>query len=109
MERFGDGMSKTHYPWWGYIKAIIRAYPGWVGIDLSGVAKREFEAVQAAVEATERMEGGLDRLKVIRLVHWDRTHQLPGAALVVPCSERTAVYWQRNFFEMVARYRDLLD
>ena len=21
-------MNKQHYPWWGYIKAIVRAYPG---------------------------------------------------------------------------------
>lgn len=47
-------MNKQHYPWWGYIKAVIRAYPGRMGVDLSGVARREFEAVQAAVEATER-------------------------------------------------------
>lgn len=104
-----DERKKKHYPWWGYIKAVIRAYPDRMGVDLSGVEKREFEAVQAAVEATERMTGGQDRLKVIRLVHWDRTHQLPGAALLVPCRERTAYYWQREFFEMVARNRDLMD
>lgn len=102
-------MNKQHYPWWGYIKAAIREYPGRCGMELSGVALREREAVKAAVEATERMTDGAARLKVIRLVHFDRTHQLPGAALAVPCSERTANYWQKSFFEMVARNRDLLD
>lgn len=102
-------MNKQHYPWWGYIKAIVRAYPDRVGSSLSGVEKREYEAVQAAVEVTERMEGGESRLKVIRLVHWDKTHTLEGAALTVPCSERAATYWQRKFFEMVAKNRDLLD
>lgn len=102
-------MMKNHYTWWGYIKAIVRAHPGRVGTDLSGVARREYEAVQAAVEATERMEGGEARLKAIRLVHWDRTHTLEGAALMTPCSERTAARWQRRFFEEVARNRDLLD
>lgn len=102
-------MNKQHYPWWGYIKAIVQAYPGRVGSSLSGVAKREYEAVQAAVETTERMEGGEMRLRVIRLVHWDKTHTLEGAALTVPCSERAAIYWQRKFFEMVAKNRDLLD
>lgn len=102
-------MNKQHYPWWGYIKAIIRAYPSRMGIDLSGIAKREFEAVQAAVEATERMDGGQSRLKVIRLVHWDRTHQMEGAALAIPCDRATAARWQRRFFEEVARNRDLLD
>lgn len=102
-------MSKPHYPWWGYIKTVIRAYPGRMGIDLSGVAKREFEAVQHAIEATERMGGGQNRMKVIRMVHFDRTHQLPGAALMIPCDRATAARWQRSFFEEVARNRDLLD
>lgn len=100
---------KLHYPWWGYIKAIIREYPDRMGKDLSGVAKREYEAVQAAIEATERMDDGETRLKVIRLVHFEGTYTLEGAALSVPCSERTAAYWQRKFFEMVARNRGLLD
>lgn len=102
-------MNKEHYPWWGYIKAIVRAYPDRAASSLSGVAKREYEAVQAAVEATERIEGGQNRLMVIRLVYWDRTHTMEGAALMVPCSERTAKYWQRKFFETVARNRGLLD
>lgn len=102
-------MNKQHYPWWGYIKAIIRSYPGKIGVDLSGVARREFEAVQAAVETTERMEGGRNRLKVIRMVHWDRTHQIEGAALSIPCDRATAARWQRRFFEEAARNRDLLD
>lgn len=101
--------SKFHYPWWGYIKAIIRAYPEQMGTDLSGIEKRNFEAVQAAIEATGRMADGESRLKVIRLVHWKRTHQLGGAALAVPCGRRTAAYWQRQFFEMVAQNRGLLD
>lgn len=105
----GSIMHKKHYPWWSYIKAIVQAYPGRAGADLSGVAKREYEAVQAAIQVTERVGGGDDRLKVIRLVHWDRTHTLGGAVLTVPCGRRTAMYWQRKFFEEVARNLDLLD
>lgn len=102
-------MNKQHYPWWSYVKAIIRAYPGQTGKDLSCVEAMNYEAVKAAIEATERMENGEARMKVIRLVHLEQTHTLGGAALVVPCSERTAVYWQRRFFEMVARNRDFMN
>lgn len=100
---------KTHYPWWNYIRAIIRAYPAREGKELSGVAKHEYEAVQAAIEATERMADGQARAKIIQLVHFDRTHALKGASAAVYCSERTAAYWQREFFEEVARNRGLLD
>lgn len=104
-------MNKRHYPWWGYVKDITRAYPGRMGVDLYGVAKREFEAVQAAVEATERMIDGQNRLKVIRLLHWvePQTLTLDGVALAIPCSRSWAAKLQRDFFEGVARNRDLLD
>lgn len=102
-------MNTHHYPWWGYIKAIVRSYPGRQGRELSGVAQREQEAVQAAIDATEGMMNGRSRLEVIRLLHWDGVCTLDGAALEIPCSRSLAAKWQRQFFEEVAKRRDLLD
>lgn len=105
-------MNKRHYKWWGYVKSVIQVYPYRIGdADLSGVAKREFEAVQAAIVDTERMENGQNRLKVIRLLHWSnpQTLTLDGAAGDIPCDRSTAARWQRRFFEEVARNRGLLD
>ena len=102
-------MPKYHYPWWGYIKAVIRAYPLRVGKELSGVAAREQGAVQAAIDATERMENSRARMNIIQLVHFKRTHTIKGAALTVSCGPATAARWQRKFFEEVAKNRDLLD
>lgn len=101
--------SKQHYSWWSYIKEIIREYPDMRTASTSGVTAREVDAVSDAVYATERTPAGDARLKVIRMVHWDGTHTLAGAALEIPCSERTAARWQRKFFEEVARNRGLLD
>lgn len=101
--------SKQHYSWWSYIKEIIREYPDMRTASTSGVTAREVDAVSDAVYATERMDGGEAQLKVIRMVHWDRTHTLAGAALEIPCDRATAARWQRNFFEEVARNRGLLD
>lgn len=100
--------KKPHYSWWPYIREIIMEYPSRRSVELRGVAQREQEAVQAAINATERMVNGEARLKAIRLVLWDRK-TLDGAALVIPCSRRTVARWQRRFFEEVARGRDLLD
>lgn len=102
-------MSKKHYDWWGYIKAVVRRYPENRSSGLSGVALREHEAVKKAVDDTLNMDGGANRLKVINMVHWERTRTLEGAALAVPCDRATAARWQRKFFEEVARNRDLLD
>lgn len=102
-------MSKPRYDWWGYVKAIIRRYnPNDTG-ELTGVALRENEAVRAAVEQTERYPNGQERLAVIEMVFWKKTHTLEGAALMVPCSIRTAQEWHRQFIRLVARNFGLLD
>lgn len=102
--------KKQRYSWWPYIREIVQEYPGHKAAQcISGLAQREKSAVEDAVFDTERITDGQSRMKLIRLLHWDRTHTLDGAALVIPCSRRTAAYWQREFFEMVARNRDLLD
>lgn len=90
-------MSKPHYGWWGYVKDMIRRYPD------GNVTPDEFSAVKSAVEITGRMPNGADRLKVIELVLWKGTHKVPGAALQVHCSERTAWRWQSAFIKETAR------
>ena len=102
-------MNKQHYKWWGYIKAIVREYPEHRSDELFGVESREHEAVKKAVDDTLSRDDGANRLKVISMVHWERTRTLEGAALEVSCSVRTANRWQRSFFEEVARNRGLLD
>lgn len=102
-------MKKQHYKWWGYIKAIIQEYPRGRSSELSGVELREHEAVKKAVDETMKMDGWANRLKVISMVHWERTRTLEGAALAIPCSRSWAAKWQRDFFEEAARNRDLLD
>lgn len=102
-------MSKPRYSWWGYIKAVIRRYPSLMDAEVSGVAKREKEAVRAAVEATEQLDNGADRLMVVDLVFWSRTHTLEGAAMQVHVSERTARRWHTEFIMLVGKYRGMLD
>lgn len=102
-------MKKQHYKWWGYIKAIIQEYPRNRSSELSGVELREHEAVKKAVDETMKMDGGANRLKVISMVHWERTRTLEGAALATPCSRSWAAKWQRDFFEETARNQGLLD
>lgn len=102
-------MSRPHYSWWGHVKAIVRAYPGRCGRELYGVASRDQKGVEDAIAVTERMGNGESRLKLIRIVHWDRTHTVEGAMIAIPCSKTTAYRWQKDFFEIVARNRDMLD
>lgn len=77
------------------MKQILYHYPK--------CAPFEREAVDAAIYATERMSGGQDRLKVISLVFFKKTHKLAGASLQVPCAYETAKRWQQQFIREVAR------
>ena len=77
--------------------------------ELPPIHQKEYEAVRKAVEATRQRKDGTDRLKVIQLVLWDKSHTLVGAAMKVPCSERTAQEWHREFIRLVAQNFGLLE
>lgn len=76
-------MSSPRHGWWGYVKNMIRRYPNEDNDD-------ERAAVDAAIEQTERMITGRDRMKVVEMVLIKQTHTLAGAALQVPCHYDTA-------------------
>ena len=90
-------MSKPRYGWWSYVKDILRRYP-------DKTNENESEAVRKAVEKTEELVDGKDRMSVIRMVFFKETHTLQGAALNVPCSYETAKIWTQQFIRLVARY-----
>ena len=71
--------------------------------------QREYEAVRRAITATEHMKSSRDRLKVIDLVFWKRSHTLEGAALMVPCHYNTAQKYHSDFIILVAKFYGLLD
>lgn len=77
--------------------------------ELPKTRQREYEAVRQAVEKTKHITESQDRLKVIDLVFWKRSHTLKGAALMIPCSYRTARRYHAEFIMLVAGYYGLLD
>ena len=70
--------------------------------DLPPTKQKEFEAVQEAIKATLRMYGGAERLKLIDLVFWQRSHTIDGAAMAINISERTARRWHTTFIYLTA-------
>lgn len=102
-------MSNPRYDWWGYIKAIIRRYPSSNDPVMSMIRIKEKNAVREAIEATKDMKDGTDRLKIIDMVFWKKTHTLSGAAMRIPCSERTARRWHTEFIKEVAKNFGLID
>lgn len=74
---------------------------------LTDKEQRRYDAVQAAIEETECMKHGHQRMELIDRVYWKRSHTLYGAAMCVPVSERTAKMWNAEFVRTVEKYLDL--
>lgn len=101
-------MSRPRYKWWGYVKAMIRAYPSLNGKTCQGTEAVEYAAVCRAKENTSALPDGEDRLRLVDMVFFQQTHTLEGAALEIPCSLRTAQRWHRDFICQVAKEFGLL-
>ena len=71
--------------------------------------RRELAAVHAAVLKTKKMKNGSERLRLVELTFWRRTHTLEGAALAVHVSYTTAVRWNREFIYLVAERFGMLE
>ena len=98
--------------WWEYTKRIIRSYPALerkrkAEDTLTEKEQRRYDAVRSAIGETERMPTGTQRLALIDLVYWKRSHTLFGAAMRIPISERTAQKCNAQFIRMTEKYLDL--
>lgn len=69
---------------------------------LSPDDQREYDAVYLAIQRTRCMPNGHLRLKVIRLVYWDRSHTVDGAGLAVGYQSRQARKIHGDFVRLVA-------
>ena len=77
--------------------------------ELPSTRQREFEAVRSAIETTRSYANGKERLAVIDMVLWKRSHTIDGAAMAIPCSWRAACQWHGEFIRLVAKNYGLLD
>jgi len=75
----------------------------------SGQKRREFEAVERAVEITRRKVDGDDILVLVDLVFWRQTHTIEGAAHKARMSSRTAYRRYKEFVLEVGRGMGFLD
>ena len=75
-----------------------RAVEGLAIRELPSTSQREYEAVRRAVETIEHYRNGQERLKVIELVLWKKTHNPPGRRPSDPCHVDTAKVRHGDFY-----------
>ena len=85
-------MSKPRYIWWGYVKALIRAAGNPRSRKYGYLSEAEIAAFQSVWESTDQ-----DRQRLIAMVLIRQSHTIPGAALKLHISERTAQRWHAEF------------
>ena len=124
-------MSRPHELWWGYVRRILRDQPRKerllkdmrdtggrgdrptehaAGVMLSAWSMREYEAVRRASAITQKLPDGRWRLRLIRLMYFDRTKRtLPGAAIQCHVSERTAQRWHGEYIRLVASIMGMME
>ena len=76
--------------------------------ELPEINRRELEAVRQAIEETRTLPNGEERLEMVKLVFWKKTHTLEGAAMELHWSTRKLVEWHGEFIRCVAKYFGLL-
>lgn len=69
--------------------------------------QREVAAVRAAIAKTRSLPDGDERMQMVRMVFWDRTHTLDGVALKLHRCTRTIWQWHGDFIRAVERELDL--
>lgn len=80
-----------------------------LGLGLSGQRGREYYGVREAILETMSLPTGADRLKLVRLVFFDKSHTLTGAGRECAVESRTAEQWHGDFIRCVAKHMGLLD
>ena len=76
---------------------------------LPEVNRRELEAVRAAICHIEGLHSGKERMELVKLYYWKRSHTLFGAANAIHVSEKTALRWNRDFVMQVAENFGLIE
>ena len=71
--------------------------------------QKEFDAVHKAVQDTLRSHNGQHKIKLIKLMFWEKSYGLQNAALQVHISYRTARRWHSQFICLVADNLGMID
>ena len=70
--------------------------------ELGRVEMRELEAVEKALAAIRKKDSAPERERLLELVYWRKTHTIPGAALELHISRRSAERYNQEFLYLVA-------
>ncbi|WP_278347493.1 hypothetical protein [Helicobacter pullorum] len=91
-----------------YIREILQSYPEIKKKQIrTRQEQRRVDIVEQVLDNVAKMNYANSRLKIIKMMYFDRSHTLYGAALHIPIGRRTAEKWNTELMEMVEQEIDL--
>ena len=69
--------------------------------------QERYDAVEKALQRTQRMTNGTLRRQLIEMVYFKKSHNMQGAALCLHVDYCTALRWNRAFVYLVAEFLGL--
>ena len=99
-------MSKPRARWWGYVRRILNDYPKLLADEkhLNENDRRELDAVVRAMGRAKCLAFGEQQIRIVKMVFFDKTHTLQGAAMREHISYSTARRQQAQFIRLVGIY-----
>ena len=76
--------------------------------ELPAINLREMDAVQHAIADTRTLKNSKERMQMIRMVFWEKSYTVSGAATKLGYSERIVVQWHGDFIRLTAHHFGLL-
>lgn len=103
-------MSKSREYWWPYVKGMIRHYPELEkSAPLPAVKQRELNAVRDAIASTQSLASGKERLALIDMMYWKKSHTMDGACMDIHIAQATAKRYHGAFIYAVAEAYGLME
>lgn len=71
--------------------------------ELPEINRKEMDAVREAIEETQTMRDGSERMRMIKMAFWSGRNTLDMISLRCHISYRTAIRWHSQFIKLVAK------
>lgn len=95
-------MGKPRYNqyWYGNVVRMIRQYPTFTG-SLSDMERLHKQAIDEAMQETEQLPDGAERVRAVRMLYFDKQFTFTGVADRLYISTRTMQRWISEFVYLV--------
>jgi len=102
-------MSRPCYYWFTFLQRTLERFPDKLVQDDTYQSNLALVAIRKTIEEIRCGRDGEDKVKLIEMVYFKKSHSVDGASLVLHVSERTAHRWNSEFIYALGMRMGFLD